>query len=121
MTFKVGDKRPEKAGRKKGTPNKATQTLQEIADSLGIDPFKILLYFAKGDWEALGYESPEIQKCSMGNTYYEPVIPPELRQKSAKDACEYLYPKRKAIELRQESSGKIQFISKDELNEVKRD
>ena len=28
----------------------------------------------------------------------EPTISPELRQKSAKDVCEYLYPKRKAVE-----------------------
>jgi len=33
-----------------------------------------------------------------GSTFEELTISPELRQKSAKDACEYLFPKRKAIE-----------------------
>ena len=31
MKFKKGEKKPENSGRRKGTPNKATQTLKEAA------------------------------------------------------------------------------------------
>lgn len=77
-------------GRKKGTPNKFTQDLHLIAQEMGVNPFQILLSFAIGDCEGLGL--PET------TAFGAPTIPPELRQKSAKDACEYLFPKRKAIE-----------------------
>ena len=41
--FKPGEKRPENAGRKKGTPNKRTQLLKPILDEMGYDPVKELL------------------------------------------------------------------------------
>lgn len=94
-----GAKNPN-AGRKKGTPNKDTRTLQEKAAALGCDPFEVLIYFAKGDWEALGYKNSErVVSTSENGVTTAPVISAELRQKSAKDACEYLYPKRKAVEV----------------------
>lgn len=77
-------------GRKKGTPNKFTQDLHELAQEMGVNPFEVLLNFAKGDYKAL--RLPET------TAFGSPTIPPELRQKAAKDACEYLFPKRKAIE-----------------------
>lgn len=87
MASKDGQKT---GGRKKGTPNKLTQDLHQIAEELGVNPFEILLRFAKGDYEALN-----LPECT---SFGAPTIPPELRQKAAKDACEYLFPKRKAIE-----------------------
>jgi hypothetical protein len=72
-------------GRPKGSLNARTVDLFEIAQELDCNPFKILLMYAKGDSEGLGLT--ETEKISL-----------ELRQKSAKDACEYLFPKRKAIE-----------------------
>ena len=82
MAFK-GNPRDVGAGRKKGTPNKSTQTLMEKCEALGCDPFEILIRFALG---------------GVGLDLDEPVSN-DLRQKSAKDAAEYLYPKRKAVEL----------------------
>ena len=98
MTFKVGEKRPESAGRKKGTPNKQTQTLQEIAERNECDPFEVLIWFAKRDYVSLELPEWTDRIGKDGAFVREATISPELQQKSAKDACEYLYPKRKAIE-----------------------
>lgn len=84
-------------GRAKGTPNAQTKTLQEIAEASGCDPFQVLIWFAMGDYEKLGYEQMTMKQYGE-NVSYELTISPELRQKSAKDACKYLHPERKAIE-----------------------
>jgi hypothetical protein len=99
MPFQPGQPRPENAGRKAGTPNKPTQELKELAEKLGVNPFEILLHFAKGDYEALGLpESVVASYTKDGDPLPKPSISPELRQKSAKDACEYLFPKLKQVE-----------------------
>lgn len=85
-------------GRTKGTPNKTTQDLHEIAERLECNPFEVLLHYAKGDFKALGYEEHQSMVTKSGEVVMVLTITPELRQKSAKDACEYLFPKRKAIE-----------------------
>lgn len=53
MTFKKGEPRPAKAGRKAGTPNK--RTLAEAAcERAGIDPFDLLVNHAtNGDISAV--------------------------------------------------------------------
>lgn len=90
---------PKSGGRTKGTPNKSTAEAQELADRLGINPLEVILLFAGGKWEELGYDSSTITKFVGENVVVEPVISPELRQKSAKDACEYIYAKRKSIDV----------------------
>ncbi len=72
-------------GRKAGTPNKKTQSLEDKAREMEVDPFEILLRVAKGDWRGLGYK--------------ENVISLETRLKAASEACTYLFPKRKAIQI----------------------
>lgn len=86
------------SGRPKGIPNKRTTDLIELSTKLGCNPFEVLIHFAKGDFEALGYEKHRIRVTKDGGTEMELTISPELRQRSAKDACEYLFPKRKAVE-----------------------
>ena len=88
-------------GRTKGTPNKKTSSVLEKCEQLGVDPIDVLLNFAKGDWKALGYDSPTHVTGYLpnGDPIVKERIPPELRQKSAKDASEYIHPKRKAIEM----------------------
>lgn len=101
MPFKPGDERPEGAGRKKGTPNKSTSHLHELAEELGVNPFEVLLHFAKRDHVALGIPEYTFKVAGKGQdatTIEEPTISPELQQKAAKDACEYLFPKLKSIE-----------------------
>lgn len=69
-------------------------------EALGVDPFEILLYFAKGDWKSLGYaEATRTYFTAAGIEAEEEIIKPELRMHAAKEACQYVLPKRKATEM----------------------
>ena len=91
---------PRYGGRKKGTPNKDSNLVRDKAKALGIDPFEVLLYFVAGDWEKLGYAARErvVGYSQSGDEITGDIISPELRQKAARDACEYLHPKLKSID-----------------------
>lgn len=99
------------AGRPKGSINKRSFEAQQLCEKLQCDPLEILIHFAKGDWEALGYGSPEKTRMVNDTVVIEPTISPELRNASARAACEYVYPKRKAIE---------QSFSDDAITEIER-
>lgn len=96
----IGRNNP-KSGRRKGTPNKnKTPKVAEIAERLGINPFEILLLFAAGDWQRLGYASPtRTQYSKSGEPYEVDVIEPGQRIAAAASACPYLFPKLQAIQL----------------------
>lgn len=66
---------PKTGGRQKGTPNKSTQTLLSICEEEGVDPFRAMLIAAK-------QITNNVDKVNA----YEKI-------------CQYLYPKRKALEL----------------------
>jgi hypothetical protein len=86
-------------GRQKGTPNKATEELQEIARKFKYHPFEIMMMYAHRDHKALGLpEYTTIAVTESGERIEKLTISPELQEKSAKDANEYLAPKRKAVE-----------------------
>jgi hypothetical protein len=72
--FKKGMPRPLGAGRKKGTLNRKTEALVEKCERMGIDLFEALLDLAK---------SPD----------------PTIRLSALREAIQYIYPKRKAVEL----------------------
>lgn len=110
---RMADKEGQKTGgRVKGVPNKSTQDLHEIAERLGVNPFEILLHYANGNAEALGLscgstlsdmladqlDGEDLERVKELEAKLTNPISAELRQKSAKDACEYLFAKRKAIE-----------------------
>ncbi len=101
------------AGRPKGSLNQPTKELQERAKALGCDPFELMLLFAKGDWKALGYESEFREIVTEKGVRLEPVIDSDLRFRAIKEASEYLYPKRRAIEL----SGQVDSAKDSELLE----
>lgn len=90
--------RKKYGGRVKGSKNLPTNHLFFMADKLNVDPFKVLLMFAAGDYKGLGYKEEKTTKFIGENSYEEYTISPELRMSAASKACEYLYPKRKAIE-----------------------
>ncbi len=86
-------------GRQKGTPNKVTATLMELAESLDVSPFEILLRFAAEDWKGLGYPArTEIRYTNAGIEFEAYIIDPQMRMRSAAEACQYIHAKRKAIE-----------------------
>lgn len=80
---------PKYGGRAKGTPNKSTQNLLDICEQEGIEPFRAMLRAFKD------IEDP-------------------VRQVDALEKiCQYLYPKRKAIELSTDEDSGFQIIIKD--------
>lgn len=96
-------------GREKGTPNKDTAELQEICKRLKCSPFEVTILFAKGDWKALGYEAEKyVSSESEKATTYKYTIDPSVRAKCASDACQYLYAKRKAVEVSGPEGGAIE-------------
>lgn len=108
-------------GRKKGTLNKKTQDQLEIAKKHKISPFEILLFFASGDWKALGFKSEtKIRYTSSGEGYEVPHITPEHRLKAASECCQYLYPKRKSIQITNDinTEDPAAHLSDEELDEA---
>lgn len=73
MGFKLGQQKTPGSGRKRGTPNRKTQTLEEICIRKGIDPFEGLL-------ELCMHEDAGIRLSAL------------------KEVNQYLHPKRRAIE-----------------------
>lgn len=65
---------PRYGGRKAGTPNRRTQSLIDKCEELGVDPFIGLLELAKDSDKG-------------------------IRMSALKELCQYVYPKRRAMEL----------------------
>jgi hypothetical protein len=116
MGFKPGHQKF--GGRKKGTPNKKSLPLAEIASQIDVDPFRILLLIAKGAWEELGFQGPtKIQLGASGVPYHVEVITLDHRLKAAAEASQYLYPKLKAIESVTTTEEPEQIASKVSFSE----
>lgn len=79
------------SGRKKGTPNKMTQDLMKICEEEGVDPFRALL---------LVYKQAHIADTKLS---------------ALKEICQYVYPKRKAIEHSGEINNPFEHMSLEEL------
>jgi hypothetical protein len=85
---------PKYGGRKKGTPNKATQSIQQRLDDLGCDPIEGMVKIAN---EALS--SADFQLA--GNMY--------------KELAQYVAPKRKSIEHTGPDGDALQLVTRVEL------
>jgi hypothetical protein len=95
--------REKSGGRIKGTPNKSVILMQQKAEELKIDPFTILLLFAAGDWKSLGYASEKyISGINEYGSWEKWTIDPSVRCKAVMEACQFLLPKRKAIDQKEE-------------------
>lgn len=81
-------------GRVKGTPNRPTALLRDKAAELGIDPFEVALLFAGNRYRELGYRTN--------------VISPDLRARCALEACGFMYPKLKSVEMTADSGEAMQ-------------
>lgn len=89
---------PKTGGRKKGSINKDSVPARAKAKELGIDPFEILLYFAAGNWEKLGYKAESYVVEGNNHINEKLFIEPGIRARAAAEACQYIMPKLKAIE-----------------------
>jgi antitoxin component of RelBE/YafQ-DinJ toxin-antitoxin module len=105
--FTPGSPRPEGAGRKPGTPNRATSEAKRLAEEMGVDPFQVLLLFVKGDAEALDLPVHQL----ADGTEARRAVPLDMRLDAAKAAVQYLLPKRKALEVEATVNGPEQFLS----------
>lgn len=117
MSRAKGSSKTPGSGRKKGSSNKHTlPDAAEKAEELGIDPFKILLHFAAGDWKALGYKIDKTPRKSH-------LISKEIRARAATEANQYLHPKKKSVEIDLEVDDKRPFTPGDyeEYIKFKRD
>lgn len=94
----------KEAGRPKESGNKDRVEIFKKAEELGVDPFVVLLHFVKGDFEALGYEEYSQRLTQSGAIINVLTIDPEVRAKCAMKACEFMYPKKKSVEV---STGDI--------------
>ena len=89
-------------GRDKGTRNKETQWAINLAREQKMHPFEVLLKFANRDHVALGlpeYTYKVFGKGEDATTQEELTISPELQEKAAKDACDFIMSKIKAVEI----------------------
>lgn len=116
MPFVSGHKN---AGRPKGSKNKGTLELEAKMKRLGVDPFEVLLLFAGGCWQKLGYASEMMEIKNKDYSNYEYTIDPQVRSKAAAEACQYLFPKRKAVELDIQNADEARQAVRDEIQKLK--
>lgn len=103
MPFKKGN-----AGKPKGSKNKSTKLVEEMASEFKLHPFQILMMIACDQWEELGYESSVYVKESKDGaqtTTIGYVLTPEMRLKAATEATKYLLSQKKAVEISTADDG----------------
>lgn len=83
MPFQPGKPRPANAGRRAGTPNKATQTKEQAVAETGLTPLEILLRIARG--QNIDSQDPGLP----GSVPYEIGV----RRDCARDAAPYVHRK----------------------------
>ncbi len=99
--------RKKTGGRKAGTPNKKTQLVEEILNTIGCNPLENLARIANGE------SMRSLISLNKDNgEYVVDDVPPTLEQRltANKELCQYLYPKRKAIDHGVQGEGKVSFV-----------
>lgn len=89
MADKDGNKT---GGRVKGTPNKSTQHIHEMARELGVDPMRVLLLTIRGDRRDLGYPDRVEEKRKdheLGRKAYEEEMAQKKSLKGGKPYPEF--------------------------------
>lgn len=89
--FKPGQKKTPGSGRKKGTPNKKTIDFLLVLEKNNFDPGEELIYVYN--------QAKSIYKIMrQGKKYFQALQSLETMQTTADKICQFVYPKRKAIE-----------------------
>lgn len=99
--------------RQKGSKNRRTQMIEDIAYRFDMDPFEILMMVACGDWKGLGYDSAtKTSFAASGIEFEEPWIKLSDRVLAAKEAAGYLYSKKQSVALSTGDTG-LKIIIED--------
>lgn len=107
-------------GRPKGSKNKHTFQVEEIAQKYDLEPFEILTMIAMGDWKGMGFEAKTKTTFTMnGIEVEEENIPLKDRVMAAKECAKYLYSAKQAIALSTGESG-FKVIVEDYGKEILR-
>lgn len=98
MPFVKGQKKT--GGRPKGTPNKKTEHFFDLCKKHKHDPVEFNIMLAKNDWKALGYPSRTYSIFTKsGDSYEQDYIGIGDRITANNKLLDFMYPKRKAIEI----------------------
>lgn len=121
MPFVKGQ--PRIAGRKKGTPNKSTQTVKEMLERLKCDPFEGMAMIASGDVPCgtchgagkTRYRIPNSEKvgerlCESCYGTLKERVSPALRGQMYSDLAKYVAPQLRAIEHQGPQGGPIHHV-----------
>lgn len=108
-----------RGGRRKGTPNKATVTIQQTLARLGVDPFEGMALIAKGEIPCGAcHQRGKTKVKAADGSFYERTcescygsklekVSPETRAKMYAELAQYVAPKRKAVELSGPEGGPV--------------
>lgn len=99
-------------GRPTGAGHRRNNDLIKMAREMGVDPFRFLLEVVRGNWQAMGYDGPMRTVPTKDGDLQVESIPLDLRVKAAREACQYLYARRKAIEISTEGGAPFIAIEK---------
>lgn len=100
-------------GRTKGSKNRRTLMVEDIAAKFDIDPFEVLMMIAAGDWAALGYEAKtKTSFTQAGIEIEEDNVPLACRVQAAKEAAKYLYAQKQSVALSTGDAG-IKIVIED--------
>lgn len=84
--------------RTKGSKNKHSFQVEELAQKFDVEPFEILMQIATGNWKFFGFSGPtKTTFTPQGIEVEELNIRMQERCQAAKDACKYLYSQKQAI------------------------
>lgn len=106
-------------GRKKGTPNKRTLDLADKFEQFDYCPVTTHINIIKEQQAFYKEWLDPKTSTSRKKLLSKLMMPMEDFAKINLDSFNYLFPKRKAVEVKKESSGTIKFVTQDEFNEVK--
>lgn len=100
-------------GRPKGSKNKHSFQVEELAQTFDVEPFEILMRIATGDWKFFGFKSAtETVYTAQGIEMEQLAIPIKDRGAAAAKACAYLYSQKQAVQLSTVDTG-IKIIIED--------
>lgn len=89
----------KRGGRQKGSINKRTKLVEEIAARFKLDPFEVLMMVSNGDWKGLGYPAQsKVSYSPAGIEFEEDYIKLSDRVAASKDAAKYLHSPKQAID-----------------------